>query len=101
MVRSPRGARSVAPVLDVPFRALLERRRWSDPKATRGILGANVRRLRKAQRLSQERLAKLTDLDEPHISEIKAGLINVTLDNVQALAIALCVEPSDLLKPAV
>ena len=74
---------------------------WSDPKATRGILGANVRRLRKAQRLSQERLAELSDLDQPHISEIEAGLINVTLDNVQALAIALGVEPSDLLKPTV
>lgn len=71
---------------------------WSDPKAARGILGANVRRLRKAQWLSQERLAELTDLDQPHISEIEAGLINVTLDNVQALAIALGVEPSDLLK---
>jgi transcriptional regulator with XRE-family HTH domain len=72
---------------------------WSDPKAARGILGANVKRLRKAQRLSQERLAELTDLDQPHISEVEAGLINLTLDNVQALAVALGVEPSDLLKP--
>jgi len=71
---------------------------WSDPNAARGILGANVRRLRKAKRLSQERLAELTDLDQPHISEIEAGLINLTLDNVQALAVALGVEPSDLLK---
>ncbi len=74
---------------------------WSDPNAARGILGANVRRLRKAKRLSQERLAELTDLDQPHISEIEAGLINLTLDNVQALAVALGVEPSDLLKPTV
>jgi transcriptional regulator with XRE-family HTH domain len=74
---------------------------WSDPRAARGVLGANVKRLRKAQRLSQERLAELTDLDQPHISEIEAGLINLTLDNVQALAVALAlgVDPSDLLKP--
>lgn len=72
---------------------------WSDPKAARGVLGANVKRLRKAKRLSQERLAELTDLDQPHISEVEAGLINLTLDNVQALAVALGVEPSDLLKP--
>jgi transcriptional regulator with XRE-family HTH domain len=71
---------------------------WSNPKAARGILGANVKRLRKALRLSQERLAELTDLDQPHISEIEAGLINLTIDNVQALAVALGVEPSDLLK---
>jgi transcriptional regulator with XRE-family HTH domain len=74
---------------------------WSDPKAARGILGANVKRLRKAQRLSQERLAELTDLDQPHISEIEAGLVNLTLDNLQALALALGVEPSELLKTAV
>jgi len=74
---------------------------WSDPKAARGVLGANVKRLRKAQRLSQERLAELTDLDQPHISEIEAGLVNLTLDNLQALALALGVEPSDLLKTAV
>jgi len=71
---------------------------WSDPKAARNVLGANVKRLRKALRLSQERLAELTDLDQPHISEIEAGLINLTIDNVQALAVALGVEPSDLLK---
>jgi transcriptional regulator with XRE-family HTH domain len=71
---------------------------WSDPKAARSVLGANVKRLRKALRLSQERLAELTDLDQPHISEIEAGLINLTIDNVQALAVALDVEPSDLLK---
>jgi len=73
---------------------------WSDPKAARGILGKNVKQLRKAQRLSQERLAESTGLDQPHISEIEAGLINLTLDNVQALAVALGVEPSDLLKPS-
>ncbi|UFZ08062.1 helix-turn-helix domain-containing protein [Bradyrhizobium ontarionense] len=72
---------------------------WSDPKAARSVLGENVRRLRKAKRFSQERLAELTELDQPHISEIEAGVINLTLDNVQALAVALGVEPSDLLKP--
>ncbi|CCD95730.1 BamHI control element (fragment) [Bradyrhizobium sp. ORS 375] len=44
-------------------------------------------------------MAELTELDQPHISEIEAGLINLTLDNVQALAVALGVEPADLLKP--
>jgi len=47
-----------------------------------------------------ERLAELTDLDQPHISEIEARLINLTLDNVQARAAAPGVEPSDLLHPA-
>lgn len=37
----------------------------------------------------------------PHTSEIEAGLINLTLDNVQALAVAFGMERSDLLKPTV
>jgi len=45
-------------------------------------------------------LAELTELDQPHVSEIEAGLINLTLDNLQALAVALGVEPSDLLRPS-
>jgi transcriptional regulator with XRE-family HTH domain len=49
--------------------------------------------------LSKERLAELSDLDQPHISDIEARLINLTLDNVQASAVALGVEPSDLLRP--
>jgi transcriptional regulator with XRE-family HTH domain len=59
---------------------------WS---AARGVLGENVGRLHKAKRLSQERLAELTELDQPHISGIEAGLINLTLENFQALAVAL------------
>lgn len=68
-------------------------------KAVSNTRRANVRCLRKARRLSQERLAELTDLDQPHISEIEAGLINLALDNVQAVALALGVEPFNLLKP--
>jgi transcriptional regulator with XRE-family HTH domain len=49
--------------------------------------------------LSKERLAELSDLDQPHISDIEARLINLTLDNVQASAVALGVEPSDLRRP--
>jgi hypothetical protein len=49
--------------------------------------------------LSKERLAELSDLDPPHISDIGARLINLTLDNVQASAVALGVESSDLRRP--
>jgi hypothetical protein len=71
---------------------------WSDPKAARGILGANVSGFARHS-VEQRALAELSDLDQPHISDIGARLINLALDNVQASAVALGVEPSDLRRP--
>jgi transcriptional regulator with XRE-family HTH domain len=70
---------------------------WSDPHAARRVLARNVRRLRDAKGLSQEKLAELADLRQAHVSEIESGLTNLTLDNLQALAVALGVRPMDLL----
>lgn len=70
---------------------------WSDPHAARSVLARNVRRLREARGLSQEKLAELADFRQAHVSEIESGLTNLTLDNLQALAVALGVRPMDLL----
>jgi transcriptional regulator with XRE-family HTH domain len=70
---------------------------WSDPHAARRLLAKNVRRLRDAKGLSQEKLAELADLRQAHVSEIESGLTNLTLDNLQVLAVALGVRPMDLL----
>jgi transcriptional regulator with XRE-family HTH domain len=70
---------------------------WSDPQAARRVLARNVRRLREAKGLSQEKLAELADMRQAHVSEIESGLTNLTLDNLQALAVALGVRPMDLL----
>jgi transcriptional regulator with XRE-family HTH domain len=70
---------------------------WSDPHAARRVLASNVRRLREAKGLSQEKLAELADLRQAHVSEIESGLTNLTLDNLQMLAVALGVRPMDLL----
>ena len=70
---------------------------WSDPHAARHVLARNVRRLREAKGLSQEKLAELADLRQAHVSEIESGLTNLTLDNLQSLAVALDVRPMDLL----
>jgi transcriptional regulator with XRE-family HTH domain len=73
---------------------------WSEPHAARRVLARNVRRLRDARGLSQEKLAGLADLRQAHVSEIESGLTNLTLDNLQALAVALGVRPMDLLNDA-
>jgi transcriptional regulator with XRE-family HTH domain len=55
-----------------------------------------VRRLRTARGLTQERLAKLIDGDQPYVSEIEGGLVNLTADILQTLALALGVTPREL-----
>lgn len=50
-----------------------------------------------ARGVTQEQLAELTDLRQAHISEIEGGSANLTLDNLQSLAVALAVRPMDLL----
>jgi transcriptional regulator with XRE-family HTH domain len=68
---------------------------WSDPHGALRVLARNVRRLRDAKGLSQEKLAELADLRQAHVSEIESGLTNLTLDNRQALARALEVRLMD------
>jgi transcriptional regulator with XRE-family HTH domain len=69
---------------------------WSDSRALRRIIGANVRRLRTARGLTQEQLAELIDSDQPYVSEIEGGLVNLTADILQSLALALGVTPREL-----
>jgi len=70
---------------------------WTEAHAARRVLGRNVRRLREARGLSQEKLGELADLRQAHISDIESGLANLTLDNLQAAAVALGVPPMDSL----
>ncbi|MBD1837925.1 helix-turn-helix transcriptional regulator [Coleofasciculus sp. FACHB-64] len=60
--------------------------------------GDQVRQLRKARGLSQEKLAELTDLHRTYIGGIERGERNVALVNIVRLARALRVSPSELLK---
>ena len=72
---------------------------WSDPHRLRKILAANIRRLRKAQGVSQEELAHRTELQQSYLSEIEHAKRNVSVDNVQRISVALGVNPADLQTP--
>lgn len=72
---------------------------WSDPHCLRKILAANMRRLRKAQGVSQEELAHRTDLQQSYLSEIEHAKRNVSVDNVQRIAMALKVTPAEIQTP--
>lgn len=61
------------------------------------IVGANVRRLRTAQGLSQEKLAAASGIDMRYLGGIERGQENPTIAVVGNIARALGVHPSSLL----
>lgn len=64
-------------------------------------VGANVRRLREAQDLTQEELAfRSTDMGPAMLRTIEAGRVNVTALSMSRLAEGLGVDPAELLAPA-
>ena len=63
----------------------------------RQCLGRNIRRLREAKGLSQEKFAFEARIHRTYISDIERGARNPTITIVQRLADALGVTASDLL----
>ncbi len=63
-------------------------------------VGANVRRLRLAQGLTQEELAfRATDMGPAMLRTIEAGAVNVTALSMSRLAAGLGIDPAELLAP--
>jgi transcriptional regulator with XRE-family HTH domain len=66
----------------------------------RETLARNLRRYRRAQRLSQEELGHRAELDRTYISSIERCVYSATVDVVGRLAAALGVPALELLRPA-
>ena len=64
----------------------------------RVAFGQRVHAARTAVGLSQEALAAKAGLHRTYIGSVERGERNISLDNIHALARALGVEPSDLLR---
>lgn len=62
------------------------------------ILGANIRRLRKAKGLTQEQLAHESEVAMRYIAGVERGEENPTLRYLVKIAEALGVDPADLLR---
>ena len=60
--------------------------------------GARIKSIRLERGLSQEQLGLIAGLDRTYISGIERGLRNVSLINLERLALALNAEPAELLK---
>ncbi len=70
----------------------------SQPLVTlRDVLAFNVRAHRVANQMSQEQLGFAAELDRTFISQVERSRINVSLDNIEKLALALNVPAAQLL----
>lgn len=67
------------------------------PSNLRRVVAENVRRLRRLAELSQEGLAERADLHRTYVGAIERAERNLSLDNIERLALALGVEPAALL----
>ena len=62
------------------------------------VIGWNLRRLRVARGIPQERLALEADIDRSYVGRIERGLENVTAARLEALAKILDVPVAELFK---
>lgn len=69
------------------------------PLYLQNLFATNVRLVRVARGLSQEELADRASLDRTYISSIERRLRNLSIQNIQRLALALQVDPRELLDP--
>jgi transcriptional regulator with XRE-family HTH domain len=64
----------------------------------RKVVAGNVRRLRTARGLSQEAFADECGLHRTYIGSIERAERNVSLDNIERMAVALSIQGWELLK---
>lgn len=69
------------------------------PSALRRIVADNVRRIRRELAMSQEELAGQAQLHRTYVGAIERAERNLSLDNIERLAMALKVAPARLLTP--
>ncbi|WP_298676661.1 helix-turn-helix domain-containing protein [uncultured Megasphaera sp.] len=60
--------------------------------------GQAIRKLRMEQGISQEKFAHLCNLHRTYISDIERGVRNISLENIDKMAIALNIKISDIFK---
>ncbi|HWC57645.1 MAG TPA: helix-turn-helix transcriptional regulator [Candidatus Paceibacterota bacterium] len=61
-------------------------------------LGKRIKEMRIRQGYSQEELASLSKLHRTYISDIERGERNVSVENIEKIAKALKIDPSELFK---
>jgi transcriptional regulator with XRE-family HTH domain len=65
----------------------------------RVLVGENVRRTRKLRGLTQEQFAEKSGFSQQYLSSLENGKRNPSVITVYEIALALDVQPGDLLRP--
>lgn len=66
--------------------------------SARERVAANIRHLRKAKGLSQERLAEIAEFHRTYLSQLERCVTNISIDGLERLAHVLEVDITDLLQ---
>jgi len=66
-------------------------------RSARLVFAENVRKLRRERGLSQEALAEYSDLHRTYVGSIERGERNISIDNMERLAVALGVKLREML----
>ena len=61
-------------------------------------LSTNVKSRRRARGHTQKELAKICGLSKTYISDVEQGAVNISLTNLERLALGLCCSEEDLLR---
>lgn len=61
------------------------------------LFGQKIRQVRQSRGLSQEEFAFITGLHRTYIGQIERAEKNITLKNIEKIAISLHLDPKDLL----
>lgn len=69
-----------------------------NPSATRNHFALNLRRAREKLGFSQEALADAAGLHRTYVGSVERGERNISIDNIDRLALALGVSPASLLE---
>jgi transcriptional regulator with XRE-family HTH domain len=73
--------------------------RKSEKSRARDVLARNIRRAREHIGISQEHLADLAGLHRTYVGSVERGERNISVDNIERLAIALGTDIPDLFAP--
>lgn len=68
------------------------------PSATRKHFALNLRKAREGLGLSQEALADAAGLHRTYVGSVERGERNISIDNIERLALALGIPPASLLE---
>ena len=73
-------------------------RKHRQSQSLRLILAHNLRTMRQARGISQEKLAELAGLHRTYVSSVERGERNISIDNIERLATALSTTPPELIR---